>query len=63
MEVKWTGQLRPKDLKQIRKYRNGVIWGRVRTRGSLEGVPVEPLPLALARLTGGESAGLWPGPT
>lgn len=51
IEVKWTGQVRPKDLKQIRKYRNGVVWGRVRTRGSLEGVPVEPLPLALARIT------------
>lgn len=27
IEIKWTGQLRPKDLKQIRKYRNGVVWG------------------------------------
>jgi len=54
IEVKWTGQLRPKDLKPIRKYRNGVVWGQTRTRGSIEGVPVEPLPLALARLTGEE---------
>ena len=50
IEVKWTGQLRPKDLKQIRKYANGVIWGRVRTRHELQGVPVYPLPLALLRL-------------
>lgn len=58
VEVKWTGQVRPKDLKQIRKYRNGVVWGRVRARGALEGVPVESLPLALARLGGRE--GTWP---
>jgi predicted AAA+ superfamily ATPase len=52
VEVKWTGLVRPKDLKQIRKYRNGVVWSRARAHGSLDGVPVEPLPLALARLTG-----------
>ncbi|MBM3268343.1 MAG: ATP-binding protein [Candidatus Sericytochromatia bacterium] len=52
IEVKWTGQLRAKDLKQIRKYGNGAIWGRVRAPGQLEGVPVEPLPLALARSSG-----------
>jgi predicted AAA+ superfamily ATPase len=28
IEVKWTTQIRTKDLKQIRKYPNGVIWGR-----------------------------------
>lgn len=59
LEVKWTGQIRPKDLKQIRKYRNGVIWGRVRAHGTLEGVPVEPLPLALARLTGDDPGRSW----
>ncbi|MHB8835204.1 MAG: ATP-binding protein [Candidatus Methylomirabilia bacterium] len=50
IEVKWTGQLRPKDLKQIGKYRNGIIWARVRSPHNLQGVPVEPLPLALVRL-------------
>jgi hypothetical protein len=50
IEVKWTGQLRPKDLKQISKYHNGTIWARVRSPHNLQGVPVEPLPLALVRL-------------
>ena len=50
LEVKWTGQVRPKDLKQIRKYPNGAIWARGRKPGTLGGVPVEPLPVALARL-------------
>ncbi|MEW6218481.1 MAG: ATP-binding protein [Thermodesulfobacteriota bacterium] len=50
IEVKWTGQIRPKDLRQIRKYPNGVIWGRVLQRRDLQGTPVLPLPLALARL-------------
>ena len=53
IEVKWTGQLRPKDLKQIRKYSNGVIWSRSQTVKSIGGVPVEFLPLALARLAAG----------
>lgn len=60
LEVKWTGQVRPKDLKQIRKYHNGVVWGRVRAPGNLEGVPIEPLPLALARFTGDHPARSWP---
>ncbi len=50
IEVKWTGQMRPKDLKQIRKYANGVVWARTRLPRTWDGVPVEPLPLALARL-------------
>lgn len=28
IEVKWTTQIRSKDLKQIRKYPNGAVWGR-----------------------------------
>jgi predicted AAA+ superfamily ATPase len=50
IEVKWTGQMRPKDLKQIKKYSNGVVWARTRDVRTWDGVPVEPLPLALARL-------------
>ncbi|MFC1708252.1 ATP-binding protein [Planctomycetota bacterium] len=50
VEVKWSRQLRPKDLKQIRKYENGRILARTRSPGALEGVPVQPLPLALLRL-------------
>lgn len=50
VEVKWRRQLRPGDLKQIAKYPNGRIWARGRTPSRLQGVPVEPLPLALLRL-------------
>lgn len=50
VEVKWTTQLRPKDLKQICKYENGLILARVDGRTSIRGVPVEPLPLALLQM-------------
>lgn len=50
VEVKWTSQLRPKDLQQIARYPNGRIWDRSRTRRTVSGVPTEPLPLALLRL-------------
>jgi predicted AAA+ superfamily ATPase len=47
LEVKWTRQLRPKDLKQIAKYPNGRIFTRSRHRGEILGIRTEPLPLAL----------------
>ena len=47
IEVKWTAQIRPRDLKQIRKYDNGRILARVRQSSTIDGVAVEPLPLAL----------------
>ena len=50
IEVKWTGQLRPKDAKQIGKYRNGIICGRSPQPGEIHGVPVESLPLNLFNL-------------
>lgn len=50
IEVKWTQQLRPKQLKQISKYPNGKILTRSTTRGKIEGIPTEPLPVALLRL-------------
>ena len=53
IEVKWTGQMRPKDLKQIAKYPNGRIWNRARQPGISGGVPSEPLPLALLKLDAG----------
>ena len=28
LEIKWTTQIRSKDLKQVRKYANGAVWGR-----------------------------------
>jgi len=50
LEIKWTKQLRPKDLKQIAKYPNSRILSRSWERGEIMGVPVEPLPLTMLRL-------------
>jgi len=50
LEIKWTQQLRPKDLKQIVKYTNSRVLTRTPQRGDILGVPTEPLPLALFRL-------------
>lgn len=50
LEVKWTTQLRPKDLKQITKYPNARILTKSRHCGEILGIPTEPLPLALLRL-------------
>lgn len=55
LEVKWTTQLRPKDLKQIVKYPNGRILTKSRHRGEILGIPTEPLPLALLRLCSAET--------
>jgi len=54
LEVKWTKQLRPKDLKQIAKYPNGHILTRSRQSGHILGIPTQPLPLALIRLGSAE---------
>lgn len=50
VEIKWTKQLRPKDLKQTAKYPNSRILTRSRQKGMILGIPTEPLPLALLRL-------------
>ena len=55
LEVKWTTQLRPKDLKQIAKYPNGRILTKSRHCGEILGIPTEPLPLALLRLCSAET--------
>jgi len=52
MEIKWTGQLRPKQLKQIRKYPNSLILTRSRQSGVIMGVPSRPLPVELLGLGG-----------
>jgi predicted AAA+ superfamily ATPase len=51
IEVKWTGQIRPKDLKQVLKYRNAMIAGRVKDAHEIEGIPVLPAPVILLRLS------------
>jgi hypothetical protein len=50
VEVKWSGQLRPKQLKQITKYPNGLILTKSRQQGEIHGIPTIPLPLALLRI-------------
>ena len=50
VEVKWTSQLRPGELKQIVKYQNGLILNKSRRSGSIQNIPTLPLPLALLRL-------------
>jgi predicted AAA+ superfamily ATPase len=50
VEVKWTTQLRPKSLKQIAKYNNGIILTKSKHAGEIRGVPTSPLPLSLLRL-------------
>jgi predicted AAA+ superfamily ATPase len=52
VEIKWTRQIRPKQLKQIAKYPNGKILTQSSVSGEMNGVPTEPLPLALLRLDG-----------
>ncbi|RJO66380.1 MAG: ATP-binding protein [Myxococcales bacterium] len=50
VEVKWTGQMRPKDLKQVKKYANARIWTRQTGFAPIHDIPAEPLPVALWRM-------------
>ncbi len=47
VEIKWTTQLRPGQLKQISKYSNGLIWTKNKSCGNIGKLTVIPLPLAL----------------
>jgi len=53
VEVKWRRQVRPKDLKQVAKYPQGVIAAPTRGAHQLSGVAVIPLPVVLCRLAAG----------
>ena len=55
IEVKWTGQIRPKDLKQISKYKNGLILTRSKAHGLIQGIRTAPLPLALLSISSSDS--------
>jgi len=50
VEIKWTGQIRPKDLKQIRKYHNARILSSIVGQDTIHGIVNEYLPLALLKL-------------
>jgi len=43
VEVKWTLQLRPEELKQVMLYKNGLILGRQREPSRIAHVPYAPL--------------------
>ncbi|OGT49382.1 MAG: hypothetical protein A3F17_00700 [Gammaproteobacteria bacterium RIFCSPHIGHO2_12_FULL_41_15] len=47
IETKWTHQLRPSDLKQILKYKNGEIWCKLDEKSEIQNIPIWPLPWAL----------------
>lgn len=44
VEIKWTNQLRSKDLKQIQKYKNGIILSKSNEQGMMHDIPSVPLP-------------------
>jgi predicted AAA+ superfamily ATPase len=50
VEIKWSENIHPKDLKQIMKYPNGRILTHSRHSSTALGLPTTPLPLALLRL-------------
>jgi predicted AAA+ superfamily ATPase len=52
VEVKWSKQLRPEELKEIRRRGRGVIAARVDRAGVFDGIPVLPAALVLLRLCG-----------
>jgi len=49
IDIKWTRPLRPKQIKQIINYPDGRILTRSKLKGEIQGIPTEPLPLALMR--------------
>lgn len=49
IEVKWTSQLKAKDLKQVQKYKNGIILAKQRQIHQVNSTMSYPLPWYLAR--------------
>jgi predicted AAA+ superfamily ATPase len=47
VEIKWTNQIRPQDLRQVKKYTYGKILTRTKITGTIQSLPTIPLPLAL----------------
>jgi len=50
IEIKWTSQLRTQDLKLVHQMRHGSVWANVSESYDLNGMKIEPLPLALYNL-------------
>lgn len=49
IEVKWRNQLRPKDVKQVGKYKNARILSKIIESSAIQNIPIEPLPLVLLK--------------
>ena len=49
VEVKWTSQIRPKDLKQVLKYKNGIILSKSQNPSTIEQIKTFPLPQYLIK--------------
>lgn len=49
VEIKWTNQLRPQDLKQLSKYKNSVILTKNSIEGRIGEIKAVPLPLFLVK--------------
>ena len=49
IEVKWRNQLRPKDIKQLSKYKRAKILSKSYHTSQIDSIPIIPLPLALLR--------------
>ena len=49
VEIKWTNQLRPKDLKQISKYEQALILSKL-PGGNIQGIPTEFIPSFLLEI-------------
>jgi predicted AAA+ superfamily ATPase len=50
VEIKWTNQVRPEDLKQILKYQNGLILSKNHGESKIDNTPVRFLPRELLKL-------------
>jgi len=47
VEIKWTSQMRPNDLKQVKKYDKGQIWTKQTSFNPIHDITTIPLPVAL----------------
>jgi len=50
VEIKWTEQIHPSELKQLAKYPNGILLTKRKERGRLGPFPTVPVPIALLEL-------------
>lgn len=49
IEIKWRNQLRPEDLKHIKKFPRARVFSKTMSRGFVDGIAIEPLPWALLK--------------